>query len=131
MEQYIPLIIISTGGLIAFLIVVYYATKEFARVAALHEIAKDKIDEDVEYQMYKAYTIHFRNGSTYKFGGVNLIVTRDEDDPNTVTSFEYGYDEDIDEMSDTEYRQKYSQQLRFIDYSEILFIEQKVHSTKV
>lgn len=128
LTRHTPMIIVAVGAFISFLIVMYYVVKEFAIVSAKYEIAKNKV---VEYVPYKTYTIHFRNGTTYKFGGVNLIIKYDEEDPNEVISFKYGYDEDVDELSETEYLTKYSQQLRFIDYSEILYIEQRTDSRRV
>ena len=127
----LPIFIVAGGAFIASLIIVYYGVKELALSNARSEIKKDVVDEEIEYTTFKTYEIHFMNGSVYKFGGVNLIIKYDKDDPNTITSFEYGYEEDIDEMSETAYAKKYSQRLRFIDYSEILYIRQEQHMNRV
>jgi len=125
--HFAPLIIIFTGAFISFLIVVYYAVKTFATTQGLLAVEAEAAKMiTITNEPRNEYTVVFKNGNIYKFGGVDIEIL--EDDDGNFGGFEVVHDESKDgvELSD-EHKMKYNQQLRYVDDSEILYINQVTH----
>lgn len=124
--QFAPLIIIGGGASIAFFIVVFYVVKTFARMEGLYE-AKTEIESAkvITNEPYNQYSIVFKNGQLYKFSGVDIEIL--EDDNGNFDGFEVVHDGSKEgiERSD-EHKMKFNQYLRYVDDSEILYINQVI-----
>jgi len=128
--EYTPIMIIGTGAFIAFLIVTYYATKKIAEVQGYNAgVAKRPAVSDILDEPYHSYEVVFKNGEVYKFGGVKLKVKLDGGGRivNYRTIIESS---DNETLNDVEFGAKYNQSLRYVDYSEILYIKQSIQYHK-
>lgn len=121
--NYEPLAIIGAGAFISVLIITYYSVKLLAKNQGLNEARKITIDErpPVAVPPQRSYTVTFKNGTEYKFGGVKMEVVTDEYDDNIIESLNF-VPEGYEDLPEDEYEAMYDRSQLFIDKTEILTI---------
>lgn len=126
----ISLSIIGAGLFITGLIVVYYVVKAKAHEQGWRSgYTEGKSKQEILTKPVYYYEIMFENGISYKFSGVKLDI--EEDDEGNVTRFKTSIDDnDADELSDDDFNSKYNQCMRYIDYSQIMYINQTIQYHK-
>jgi len=124
-----PLIIISVGAFIAFLVVMYYVVKMQAKVMGLYEAKAERLANlkpVTDRDPYFKYEFVFKNGNTYNFSGVELDIELDDETGEVIDFNTKHNDPSNDELDDVQLQQKYNQSLRYVNFSEILYINQVI-----